>query len=51
MIAYDIIIAVAIILFMHWPTTLVPEEDDSYFLVVPQLPPMASLSQMEAVIR
>ena len=42
MIVYGIITAVAVILFMRWPTTFIPEEDDGYFLVVSQLPPAAS---------
>lgn len=51
MIVYGIITAVAVILFMRWPTTFIPEEDDGYFLVVSQLPPAASLNQTEAVTK
>ena len=43
MIVYGIITAVAVILFMRWPTTFIPEEDDGYFLVVSQLPPGGEL--------
>ena len=51
MIVYGIITAVAVILFMRWPTTFIPEEDDGYFLVVSQLPPAASLNRTEAVTK
>lgn len=43
--------ALAIVLFMKWPTTFVPEEDDGYMIVAVQLPPAASLSRTEAVTR
>ena len=51
MIVYGIITAVAVILFMRWPTTFIPEEDDGYFLIVSQLPPAASLNRTEAVTK
>lgn len=41
--------ATAFILFLRWPTTFIPEEDDGYFLVASQLPPAASLNRTEAV--
>lgn len=44
-------VVVAVILFMRWPTTFIPEEDDGYFLVVSQLPPAASLNRTEAVTK
>ena len=34
--------ALAVILFMKWPSTFIPEEDDGYFLAVVQLPPASS---------
>ena len=36
-------------MFMRWPTTFIPEEDDGYFLISTQLPPAASLNRTEAV--
>lgn len=39
------------ILFMKWPSTFIPEEDDGYFLAVVQLPPASSLERTEAVGR
>lgn len=41
----------AVILFMKWPSTFIPEEDDGYFLAVVQLPPASSLERTEAVGR
>ena len=41
--------ALAAILFMKWPTTFLPEEDDGYFLISSQLPPAASLTRTQAV--
>ena len=40
--------ALAVILFMKWPSTFIPEEDDGYFLAVVQLPPASSLERTEA---
>jgi len=48
---YVIFTALAVILFMKWPSTFIPEEDDGYFLAVVQLPPAASLERTEAVGR
>ncbi len=41
--------ALALILFIKWPTTFIPEEDDGYAIIAIQLPPAASLSRTEAV--
>ena len=49
MVIFGIITVIAIAMFMRWPTTFIPEEDDGYFLVSTQLPPAASLSRTEAV--
>lgn len=49
MFVYGVITVAAILLFMRWPSTFIPEEDDGYFLVVAQLPPAASLNRTEAV--
>ncbi len=41
--------ALAAIMFMKWPTTFIPQEDDGYFLISSQLPPAASLNRTQAV--
>lgn len=48
-ISYGIITAIAVVLFVKWPTTFIPEEDDGYFIAVVQLPPAASLERTQAV--
>lgn len=40
---------IALLLFMHWPSTFIPDEDDGYFIAVVQLPPAASLERTQAV--
>lgn len=37
--------AVAILLYVKWPTTFMPEEDDGYFVVSVQLPAASSLER------
>lgn len=49
LITYAIISTIALLLFMHWPSTFVPDEDDGYFIAVVQLPPAASLERTQAV--
>lgn len=49
LISYGIITAIAVILFMKWPSTFVPDEDDGYFIAVIQLPPASSLERTQAV--
>lgn len=49
MVIFGIITAIAIVMFMRWPTTFILEEDDGYFLISTQLPPAASLNRTEAV--
>ena len=46
---YAILTALAVWLFMRWPSTFIPEEDDGYFIAVVQLPPAASLERTQAV--
>lgn len=46
---FSVITVVAIILFLRWPTSFIPEEDDGYFIISSQLPPASSLSRTEAV--
>ncbi|WP_195663780.1 efflux RND transporter permease subunit [Bacteroides congonensis] len=48
-ISYAILTVIAVLLFMHWPSTFVPDEDDGYFIAVVQLPPAASLERTQAV--
>ena len=47
--SYALIAAVAVLLFMKWPSTFIPSEDDGYFIAVVQLPPAASLERTQAV--
>lgn len=47
--SYAIITAIAFFLFMKWPSTFIPDEDDGYFIAVVQLPPAASLERTQAV--
>lgn len=46
---FGILTAIAFIMFMRWPTTFIPEEDDGFFLISAQLPPASSLERTEAV--
>ena len=38
-VSFAILTVIAIILFMRWPSTFIPDEDDGYFIAVVQLPP------------
>lgn len=49
LLSYAAITAAAVLLFMKWPSTFIPEEDDGYFIAVVQLPPASSLDRTEAV--
>ena len=49
LVSYAIFTAIAILLFVKWPSTFVPDEDDGYFIAVVQLPPAASLERTQAV--
>lgn len=49
--SFLVLSAVAVALFVKWPTTFMPDEDDGYFLVAVQLPAAASLERTEAVGR
>ena len=51
LVIFLIVSAAATILFMRWPSTFIPEEDDGYFLVSTQLPPAASLPRTQEVSR
>lgn len=43
--SYTLLSILALVWFIQWPTTFLPEEDDGYFLVAVQLPPAASLER------
>lgn len=49
LISYGLFTAIAVLLFVKWPSTFVPAEDDGYFIAVVQLPPAASLERTQAV--
>ena len=46
---FMVLSAIALLLFVKWPTTFMPEEDDGYFIVSVQLPAASSLERTEAV--
>ncbi|MBQ8449533.1 MAG: multidrug efflux RND transporter permease subunit [Bacteroidaceae bacterium] len=39
----------AVVMFVKWPSTFIPEEDDGYMIISVQLPPAASLARTEKV--
>lgn len=47
--SYGALTVIGLLLFMHWPSTFIPDEDDGYFIAVVQLPPAASLERTQAV--
>ena len=47
--SFLVLSAIALLLFMKWPTTFMPEEDDGYFIVSVQLPAASSLERTEEV--
>jgi hydrophobic/amphiphilic exporter-1 (mainly G- bacteria), HAE1 family len=49
LVSYGVFTLIAILLFVKWPSTFVPDEDDGYFIAVVQLPPAASLERTQAV--
>lgn len=49
LLSYGLFTALAVVLFIKWPSTFIPTEDDGYFVVMTQLPPAASLERTEAV--
>ena len=51
LVSYAVFTALAVILFIKWSSTFIPEEDDGYFLAVVQLPPASSLERTETVGR
>ena len=49
--SFVVLSVIAFLLFVKWPTTFMPEEDDGYFVVSVQLPAASSLERTEAVGR
>ena len=49
--SFVVLFVIAFLLFVKWPTTFMPEEDDGYFVVSVQLPAASSLERTEAVGR
>jgi HAE1 family hydrophobic/amphiphilic exporter-1 len=47
--SFAVLSAIAFWLFVKWPTTFMPEEDDGYFIVSVQLPAASSLERTEEV--
>ena len=47
--SFVVLSVIALMMFVKWPTTFMPEEDDGYFIVSVQLPAASSLERTEAV--
>ena len=47
--SFAVLSVIALMLFVKWPSTFMPEEDDGYFIVSVQLPAASSLERTEAV--
>ena len=47
--SFVVLSVIALLLFVKWPSTFMPEEDDGYFIVSVQLPAASSLERTEAV--
>ena len=47
--SFVVLSVIALVMFVKWPTTFMPEEDDGYFIVSIQLPAASSLERTEAV--
>ena len=47
--SFAVLSVFALVLFVKWPSTFMPEEDDGYFIVSVQLPAASSLERTEAV--
>lgn len=47
--SFVVLSVIAFLLFVKWPTTFMPEEDDGYFIVAVQLPAASSLERTEIV--
>jgi multidrug efflux pump len=49
--AFAVVIALAVVLWRHVPSSFIPTEDKGYFAVAIQLPDAASLQRTEAVVQ
>ena len=47
--SFLVLSVIALVMFVKWPTTFMPEEDDGYFIVSVQLPAASSLERTEEV--
>ena len=47
--SFVVLSVIALVLFVKWPSTFMPEEDDGYFIVSVQLPAASSLERTEVV--
>ena len=47
--SFAVLSVIALVLFVKWPSTFMPEEDDGYFIVSVQLPAASSLERTESV--
>ena len=47
--SYVVISIIAILMFVKWPSTFIPEEDDGYFMIAIQLPAASSLERTQRV--
>jgi HAE1 family hydrophobic/amphiphilic exporter-1 len=47
--SFVVLSVIALVMFVKWPTTFMPEEDDGYFIVSVQLPAASSLERTEEV--
>lgn len=45
--SFAIMAAAALVMFIKWPSTFIPDEDDGYIIIAVQLPAAASLSRTE----
>ena len=48
-ISFAALAILAVVMFVKWPSTFIPEEDDGYMIISVQLPPAASLARTEKV--
>jgi hydrophobe/amphiphile efflux-1 (HAE1) family protein len=51
LLSYGVLTAIAVVMFVKWPSTFIPVEDDGYFVAMVELPPSASLNRTQAVNR
>ena len=49
--SFAMLTVITAVLFTKWPSTFIPEEDDGYMIIAVQLPPAASLTRTEEVVK